>query len=650
MSKPARRNSCLLCKQRKVRCDMNDPCANCKRKGAVCQYPVKDNRSVRFTVSKMEKTQTRLRELETLLGKIRDSPTASSEVIALIDQGNIASDPVGGDYYQTNENFSVIAVPESDGENSTIFGPISVFKKYSRHGGSSGGSSEVSPNNTSRESEQRVVINDISYYNFVQFPKTSFDSDLYDSISSFFKWQYTSNYMFIHRESFLFHFLQHDFDNSFVSEELIYAIAALGARFSSKRILQLKAGAYYSRAMSKMFLHPRTLKIDFSTATLTKLQSLLCLAFLEIACGNLTSGWLLSGIAFRIGSNIGFERDPSEWENGQRSLNNVRPGYPFDLRVVQRRIYWGTYIADHFISLIFGRYPSLKRFETSIGPSSDLYNLTNIHDFLFYDPVLGSFHASDAIVPLEALVTLARISESMLLDVFAPVSTTIKTKEKRAQEIRKRLHYLAAYNTRLDDWVASLPDVLSVANEALQSHGHNYVNIAARSSYFLTRLSLNRPFAIYSDEVQDNKSLALCEDTVIQLHSLLQSIDKVYGLVEFEPTIPLVYSIVLGTSVLSLNISRGQKEVHGRDIKSILNFFLKFLEFSSGSLEIAKSAMDVVQTTLSRANGSDSITGTLGDFSYPLDDDNVLMDTILNGDVIDCVFDPDFFLNSTADL
>lgn len=41
---PARKHPCLLCQQRKVRCDRNEPCSNCVKAGAVkCeaapQYP-----------------------------------------------------------------------------------------------------------------------------------------------------------------------------------------------------------------------------------------------------------------------------------------------------------------------------------------------------------------------------------------------------------------------------------------------------------------------------------------------------------------------------------------------------------------------------------------------------------------------------------
>lgn len=623
---------------------MGDPCGNCEKKHVECLYPTKDNRSVRLSVSKMEKTQRELENLKNLISSIRQCPTTSAEIHEIIDSGIGRSMELDSEANPEVNSFKDITVPENDVQTSTVFGPMSVFKKYNSRNGSPSSVSNSPPIPAPGSSEPIVRIGNVSYYNFMPHCKTLFDVDVYESISSFFKWQYSSNYLFIHRESFLFHFLQQDFENAFVSEDLIYSIAALGSRFSSKRKLQLKADDYFKQSMEKAFSNSATHEIDFSSATLTRLQSLLCLSFFEISRGNLTSGWLLSGIAFRIGSNIGFERDPSEWENEHPSLHSVRSGYPFDLTVVRRRIYWGTYIADHFISLIFGRYPSLKRIETSIGPSSDLYNLTNIRDFLFYDPVLESCHASDVIVPLEALVTLARISESMLLDVFAPISTTIETDEKRNTHIKQRLLSLQSYNRQLDEWVNSLPPALSVDKQELQQHGHNYVNISARCSYFLTRLSLNRPFAIYSDKFQDNKSLTLCEDTVIQLYTLLQSIDKLYGLLEFEPTIPLVYSIVLGTSVLSLNISRGQTHIKEMEIKPILNFFLKFLEFSSRSLEIAKNAMDVVQATLNTDARHFGIAGGSDPMNFSLEDENLFMETILNGSVIDSVFDPDFFL------
>ncbi|SMN20635.1 similar to Saccharomyces cerevisiae YLR098C CHA4 DNA binding transcriptional activator, mediates serine/threonine activation of the catabolic L-serine (L-threonine) deaminase (CHA1) [Maudiozyma saulgeensis] len=648
ISKTVKRNSCINCKERKVRCDLLSPCSICQRRNEICVYPSKDNRSIRLTVGKMKQLESRLVHLEKILEEIRNQTQLPDEVIRILngvsDEDHLPSCLKSYDSRVTQ--FSILTIPENDKSNSVMLGPTSVYKKYDSAENTpiiETDNAHVLGNHTNMFTED-----DITFYNFVPCEKSLFDDDLYESIASFFKWQYPSNYMFIHRESFLYHFLLLDFDNDFVSEELIYSIAAVGSRFSSNRALQLKAEGYYTHAKKFIFMSPETSEIDFSTANLTKLQSLLCLAFFDISKGNLTSGWILSGIAFRIGSAIGFERDPSEWIYGQRTKLNIRAGYPFDLKAVQRRIYWGTYIADHFISLIFGRYPSLRYTEASIMSSSDLYNLPNIKDFLFYDREIMSYYSCDVLIPLKVLIDLAQISESMILDVFSPVTKSEPGTEERNREIQRRLKRLQDYNNSLDKWVLGLPPQVSLDKKDLLSSGHNCINLSVRSSYFLTRLSLNRPFVQYPDDENINKSPSFCEKAVIELYMVLKSIDRVYGLPEFEPTLPLVYSMVLGTSILTLKLSCGEETLQGEPIKLILDLFLKYLSISEGSLEIAKNAMDIAQGTFKNKN--DNSISNLQSRILSSDNglDEAFLDKLLSGDVIDCVFDPGFFLSDSG--
>lgn len=534
--------------------------------------------------------------------------------------------------------FNILTIPENDTSDSAILGPTSVYKKYDP---SEGTSLPLHSKSTTTDgiNDKMFVEDGITFYKFLPCVKGVFDEYLYESIGSFFKWQYQSNYLFIHRESFLYHFLLLDFDNDFVSEELIYSIAAVGARFSSSYTLRMHAESYYNHARKSIFISPNTFEIDFSNATLTKLQSLLCLAFYDISKGSLTSGWILSGIAFRIGSNIGFERDPSEWIYGQRASPNIRPGYPFDLKAVQRRIYWGTYIADHFISMIFGRYPSLKRMEASIMPSSDLYNLPGITDFLYNDVRLKTHYTCDILITLQTLVKLARISESMILDVFSSITNRKTDTLQRELAIKERLQKLEMYNDLLDKWTLELPLFLNFNEDSLLKSGHNYLFLSIRSSYFLTRLSLNRPFVQYTDNVVPNKSVTVCETVLLDLVLVLESMEEVLTLQRFEPTLPMVYSLVLGISIVTLKMSCGYDSIGKYEIKHILDLFLKYLDISSGSVEIAKTAISVAQTTIKNRN--ESQTSKLPP-EYTLDD--ISLDKLFNGNIIDYVLDPEFFM------
>lgn len=636
-----KRNSCINCKHRKVRCDLKTPCSICLRRKDTCVYPATDNRTVRRSVNSIKRLESRLAQLEDTLLQIRNIPSVDIEIIKILDKTAVAGNANDKDnFYDSRVNqFNILTIPENDNSGSAILGPISVYKKYDSSEGTPKMQLALKDSTTEAFHDNMFEEDGITFYKFVPCTKALFDEDLYDSIGSFFKWQYQSNYLFIHRESFLYHFLLLDFDNDFVSEELIYSIAAVGARFSSNHRLRIQADSYYNHARKSIFISPDTLEIDFSKATLTKLQSLLCLAFFDISKGSLTTGWILSGIAFRIGSNIGFERDPSEWIYGQRTSLNIRPGYPFDLKAVQRRIYWGTYIADHFISMIFGRYPSLKRMESSIMPSSDLYNLPEITNFLYYDVRLETHYTCDILITLQTLVKLARISESMILDVFSSITNTKAGTPQRDMAIKERLEKLEMYNDLLDKWTLELPETLNLDEESLLNSGHNYLFLSIRSSYFLTRLSLNRPFVQYTDNVAPNKSVEVCEVVLIDLFLVLKSMDDVSSSQQFEPTLPMVYSLVLGTSIITLKMSFGYDSIGKFEIRNILDLFLKYLEISSGSVEIAKTAISVAHTTTEDMKESHPL-------KFPPEStlEDTFLDKLFNGDIIDSVLDPEFFM------
>ncbi|CAI4461446.1 AKH_1a_G0017360.mRNA.1.CDS.1 [Saccharomyces cerevisiae] len=117
-----------------------------------------------------------------------------------------------------------------------------------------------------------------------------------------------------------------DFSNDFVSEELIYALVALGAKNSFDNSLSKHTYEYCDHSKRNLLEDSTNKNSAFSSASVTKPQCLLYLAFFDITVGELTSGWLLSGIAFGMCFTLGFERDPSEWMHSSELSNNIREG------------------------------------------------------------------------------------------------------------------------------------------------------------------------------------------------------------------------------------------------------------------------------------------------------------------------------------
>lgn len=276
-------------------------------------------------------------------------------------------------------------VSTEDSESNIVFGPASIYKQVDARSSLD----SISEEKGEGEGMNAVERDHRQFFILYRSAKNNFDSRLYASISSFFTWQYPSIHLFIHRESFLFHFLQLEYKNTFVSTELVLAMAALGALQSPDDSLRGIAEEYSSQARSLLFLvSGEAGNIDFDSSSLTKIQALQCLALYDITKGKLTSGWLISVLALRMCSDLGFERDPSRLMDS--SNNQTHPKYPFELTEVRRRIYRGCYITDHFISLILGRQPMLRKKETNVLASKDLGDLTNIEEFLFLDTKVNS--------------------------------------------------------------------------------------------------------------------------------------------------------------------------------------------------------------------------------------------------------------------
>ena len=159
------------------------------------------------------------------------------------------------------------------------------------------------------------------------------DSLIRISLRLFFIHEY-SRCMFIYREVFLEDYFNHDHGDKYWSYPLVYAVCALGARRSDDPDVRSKAFILAKCAQESVFTH------CLSSPKITNVQALLCIAFHELGQGSSSLGWLFSGMAFRMGQELGFHQDPRTWINTDRSIITER-----DIEI-RRRVYWGCYVAD----------------------------------------------------------------------------------------------------------------------------------------------------------------------------------------------------------------------------------------------------------------------------------------------------------------
>lgn len=601
-----KRISCIQCRKRKIRCDLKVPCSSCRKKEIDCAYPQLDARTLRTSAREVNHYKVSLQRLQNdlrVIKSLRNEPEQLQKFLdelkfdQLCDTEAFASDL---EKISIEKTLTPTVRVSTDYASKMVLGPTSIYKQLD----------SLSP----LEYDSVACPEDIGYgemansgsplYPFNPFPESNFDSNLYAAITSFFSWQYPSIFLFIHRESFLFFFLQMDYRNAFLSNELMFAVASIGSANSSNETLRLLAPSYESQARSLIMVGASSPGlVNLERSSLTRLQTFLCLALTDLRKGKLTSCWLLSGIAFRMCSDLGLEWDPTKW--AEESAVSRSQKYPFKMVEVKRRVFWGCYITDHFISLILGKLPTLRRKEVDVLDSSDLGDLANVEHFIYLDPISNSRYSVDAAICTFELVKLIEIGESMLIDVFGPKRRVGKALKDHNFEILRRLEKLDIYNKHLTNWKSSLSEKIAWNESSLLKNGYNYIALAPRSYYFLLRLSLNRPFMCLKSSSYGPfvRSIHLGEESVTQLEMVIRSIDKVHGIEKFRPIMPLVYAMVLATSLLAWKYSTMDDSDSKVKVRSSLDLFMKYLRICALTYTIAEEVISMVEDLFSRKDG-----------------------------------------------
>lgn len=97
-AQPAHLRSCVLCRQRKVKCDRRQPCSNCIRAKASCIHPPGAGRAAKRPRQQMDtKVLDRLSQLETTIRRLQkqtkdreaDSQITSESVQARENKGTV---------------------------------------------------------------------------------------------------------------------------------------------------------------------------------------------------------------------------------------------------------------------------------------------------------------------------------------------------------------------------------------------------------------------------------------------------------------------------------------------------------------------------------------------------------------------------------
>lgn len=427
---------------------------------------------------------------------------------------------------QRNSKKLPVSIGASGKGSYSIFGPTSAFHNVV----------DMSEENADNETPQPALLN---------------LSLLMECLSNFFKWQYPDIATFIHRESFLNDFLYPKSNRGYCSEELVYAIAAVGAKCSDDDMTRSLAPSFFETSKRMLFLS------KIFQPQICTLQALLCLSLYELGEGNASASWMLSGMAIRMGYDLGFQLNPKDWAISDPTTNEQELIVMMDV-TVRSRIYWGCYIFDNFVSLVMGRPVTVRKSEALIPSSEHLPNSENIDDFVF-QPSSGPHSVAnvDPSATISHLCSLSECAGSLLSEIFSMEAE----EEGMAYMTRQKV---IEHNQFLSSWRRGLPSAMKWTKASLKRQTYNPTLMNFRLFYYVVLICLNRPF------ITDPDSQSFCDNAIDELAICLDKFNE--GC--FPPSVLVVYTSLLVMTVVLLKIfaAKSEAEVLEADLKALSVF------------------------------------------------------------------------------
>lgn len=556
--------SCQRCRLKKVKCNLEHPCSSCVRLGVEC-IVLSDMRKKRPNATYVSKLERKIKQMSTFFNTLEALATPQEKQTYLDAHAGelhlVLQEPDEDEKTEEETEKKVSIEPQPATKIRPVYGPTSVYDNDQDH--------RMQPVSDKKGTHNITVLNQLNK-----------SPDILHCLKLFFTWQYPDHNMYVFREAFLIDFFNPKPDTLYCSPVLVLSICALGARMSEIDTIYNRSKSFYNEARSLLLLsleHP----------SITHMQSFLLLAFYDICNGNNSTGWMLSGNAMRMGFDLGFQLHPEVW-----FLKNRGALKQLDV-AIRSRIYWGCYMADHFISLILGRPSLLKLSDATIPETEDLPELAWIKEYKYVPDNVTNI--SD---PLKNIINLINISDNMLNDIFTKGDHGPDHQDLDGDDLNlvSRLSMLYAYNDQIMKWKHNLPPDLNWDQESLKRTSDNPTVSGVRYYYYILVLCLNRPFVGIARNIRNKNHLSpavVCTNAIDEIYLAIQTFQKAHGL--RRASIFIVYCSILSISVILLTTT---SELLGQEKKEKLIYFLNVLVGCSKTWALAEKSHKLIRGKL----------------------------------------------------
>ncbi|KAL6242762.1 hypothetical protein RBB50_010408 [Rhinocladiella similis] len=564
-----KRISCKRCQTRKIRCSRTTPCRSCAIAGVKCEFRSDDWKRVPVSQEYVTALEGRVATLESFLSNIKSSTgNQRDEIISSIDID---------DHLPTRVDRTCSATLSSeDVETSTPPGYWSStaegFPIFHRAGSAYGtGLIQSFP-------PSQPVTNAWLHSNISSIPGLV----MQECIDLFFQWQRPFCRM-LDRDSILSR-------TSSITEPmsgLIHAVCALGALMSHDQNIKHLASLFISAA-------EKEIANSFHTLDVTTAQTFLLCAVFESGRGNVSKGWMYSGVALRMAEALGIHED-----HLQPPVSTGPSGtLPVDFEM---------------LSLFFGQMPMMnvvecdmdaKQIQPAFAPPA------SPNDSIAYQispPPTGlqmsSCPSDDDSAGFYSLLLQKQAQLATIVGDFQNHTYFSRRRPpRRSEAVNGSVHN--KLNARLLGWYNSLPSELRwsrwTSNIEILDPGLATTHVL----YHIVRLVLNRPLlgvqhhSPHPQPAAADKASDICEDSVETIVGILRRFRVQHTLMNA----PLVFVhgvITAADTTLVMASMKSQilgSHLHEKD--SVLSFLDMLLSELSYSWSVAGNARDGLRKRL----------------------------------------------------
>lgn len=475
-----KKHSCTRCRQSKRRCDGENPCGNCVRKNVFCDYNHKDRRHQRSSIGYVKSLENNNKIYESTilqLISLQDDPKQLQEKLASLSTTFPMKENGSNIEEYSDEVHNYIGLNASPSEKAIVdlashyFGPGSLYhvRNISKP--------DTQPLIRSGERRSITLEEDFDY--------------VAGLVRYFFENQTSDPFSFILDKGCILDLLaRKKLDDHFLCQELVYAICA-----NCSKLLYKDADSYRDMAISKLFMD--NLKSSVSIA-----QTYILLAVHDFSKGQISNGWILSGIGFRCGTDIGFDMAGNE-----------------DSCLQTNRLYVGAVILDFYFSLTVGRRPTVFLNKLPIFKLP----LESEKDFL----------------TVRYSAELVELSRSMFRSTYQPI---MFDKDAKINYLMK-FNRCKGFNIKLLKWRADLSSECYWLYSSLKSSRTLATdNHALKFMFYFVLIFLNKPFLHIPKE---HSTAYIIEDIAKEVYLIVsQRLERFGGEAnnndQYTPTLVLV--------------------------------------------------------------------------------------------------------------